>query len=112
MKTSMRITLLVTTIAAATTFIASSAFAESHWAKNHPRRAEVNERLKMQNRRITHEEKEGEITRAQAHQLRANDRAIRGEERQMAAQNGGHITKTEQKALNQQLNQNSAAIGR
>ena len=56
--------------------------------------------------------KEGAITEAQAKALRQKDKNIRREERNMASQNGGHITKAGQCALNQQLNQNSAAIGR
>lgn len=91
----------------------SSSFAEnSKWEQNHPRRAQVNERLENQNRRITNEVKSGEINKSQAQALRQNDKNIRQEERDMASQNGGHITKTEQNALNQQLNQNSAAIGK
>jgi hypothetical protein len=72
----------------------------------------VNARLAKQNQRISNEVKTGEITKTQAHSLRANDRAVRAQERSMAAQNGGHITKTEQAALNQELNKNSAAIGK
>ena len=85
---------------------------ETKWQKNHPRRTEVNDRLKNQNKRITNEVKEGEISKSQAQSLRANDKTIRGEERAMASQDNGHITKTDQKALNQQLNQNSQAIGK
>jgi len=58
---------------------------DGQWAKSHPRREEVNARL-------------------------ANHR-IRMEERAMASTNGGHITKTEQRALNQQENQVSREIG-
>jgi len=44
--------------------------------------------------------------------LRANDKSIRGQERADAAQNGGHITKAPQSGLNQEMNQNSKAIGK
>lgn len=90
---------------------ATSAFAETNWDKNHPRRDQVNDRLKNQNNRIHNEVKEGEITKSQAATLHAQDHQIRQEERDMASQNGGHITKTEQKALNQQLNGVSKNIG-
>ena len=40
------------------------------------------------------------------------DRQIRKEERAMASQNGGHITRQEQKTLNQQENQVSREIGK
>jgi CRISPR/Cas system-associated endoribonuclease Cas2 len=90
---------------------AGSAFAETQWQKNHPRRAEVNKRLANQNRRINQEVKEGEISKAQAAKLHKEDRQIRQEERDMASQNGGHITKLEQRTLNQQENQVSRQIG-
>jgi len=106
----------VLTAAAATlalTGLATSAFAdETQWQKDHPRRTEVNNRLANQNKRINQERKEGEITKAQAHKLHAEDHAIRQEERTMASTNGGHITKAEQKALNQQENQVSKQIGK
>jgi hypothetical protein len=88
----------------------AAAPAKGSWAKKHPRRHQVNSRLKHQNRRITRKEKEGKMTQAQGNALRQNDKDIRGEERDMAAQNGGHITGQEQKTLNQQENQNSRAI--
>ena len=89
-----------------------TATANSRWAQNHPRRAEVNERLANQNRRIFQERREGEISRWQAAQLHNQDRQIRSEERLMARQNGGHITRLEQRVLNQQENQVSREIGR
>jgi CRISPR/Cas system Type II protein with McrA/HNH and RuvC-like nuclease domain len=91
---------------------AASAMAESHWAKDHPRRHQVNERLANQNRRIHNEVKEGEMSKAQARKLHKEDRQIRQEERDMASQNGGHITKQEQRVLNQQENAVSKQIGR
>ena len=93
--------------------IASNALAdETQWQKSHPRRAEVNGRLANQNKRINNELKEGEITKGQAQKLHAEDHAIRKEERTMASTNGGHITKAEQRALNQQENQVSQQIGK
>jgi hypothetical protein len=91
---------------------APAAGADATWAKEHPRRAEVNGRLANQNRRINKEVREGEITKGQAAQLHHQDHQIRKEERAMASTNGGHITKTEQRALNQQENQVSREIGR
>jgi Spy/CpxP family protein refolding chaperone len=92
--------------------VATSSFAATQWEKNHPRRDQVNDRLARQNARIHHEVKEGDLTKAQAAKLHKDDRQIRGEERAMASQNGGHITKTEQKALNQQENAVSKQIGK
>ncbi|HEY3300677.1 MAG TPA: hypothetical protein VGJ90_07880 [Methylophilaceae bacterium] len=86
--------------------------AETQWEKNHPRRDQVNDRLQNQNKRINNEVKEGEISKAQAANLRKDDRQIRQEERDMASQDHGHITKQEQKTLNQQENAVSRDIGK
>jgi hypothetical protein len=74
------------------------------WQQNHPRRAEVNSRLANQNRRIHADVRNGTMTHSQARAMHRDDHAVRQEERDMARQNGGHITKTEQHALNQQEN--------
>jgi CRISPR/Cas system-associated endoribonuclease Cas2 len=84
--------------------------AETEWQKDHPRRTEVNKRLKNQNRRINQGVKNGELTKKQARKLHKEDHQIRQEERDMASQNGGHITKQEQKTLNQQENATSKQI--
>ncbi|MBV9316679.1 MAG: hypothetical protein JOZ34_04370 [Gammaproteobacteria bacterium] len=105
------VTAAVATVAL--TGIVSNAFAdETQWQKQHPRRTEVNARLANQNKRINTELKEGEITKGQAQKLHREDHAIRNEERTMASTNGGHITKAEQRALNQQENQVSKQIGK
>lgn len=93
--------------------VSTSSFAGPghHFCKTHPRRAEVNHRLARQNKRIHEEVKEGDLTKTQAAQLHKDDHQIRQEERDMASQNNGHITKQEQKTLNQQENQVSKQIG-
>ncbi len=93
-------------------FAGASSASAGTWAQNHPRRAEVNQRLATQNHRINQEVREGEITRAQARNLHKQDRTVRKEERFMASQRGGHITGAEQRALNQQENAISREIGR
>jgi hypothetical protein len=104
------VTLVVSLLGAA----ASSAMAASDttWQKNHPRREQVNNRLANQNKRIKTEVKEGELTKTQAAALHHEDHQIRTEERLMASQNGGHITKQEQRTLNQQENVVSKQIGK
>ncbi|HTN95193.1 MAG TPA: hypothetical protein VMJ33_11480 [Gallionella sp.] len=93
--------------------VATSSFAnEEHFDKTHPRRAEVNDRLKNQDKRIHKEVKEGEMSKSEAAKLHKEDRHIRKEERMMASQNGGHITKREQKTLNHQENEVSQQIGK
>ena len=86
----------------------TAANAATPWQKAHPRRTEVNMRLAHQERRITAERRDGEITR----DLRAEDRGIRGEERLEASRDHGHITKTEKRSLNRQENTVSRQIGR
>lgn len=85
---------------------------DNQFQKTHPRREQVNERLANQNKRIKNEVKEGDMSKAKAAKLHKEDRQIRQEERDMAAQNGGHITKLEQKTLNQQENKVSRQIGK
>ncbi|WP_035053105.1 hypothetical protein [Andreprevotia chitinilytica] len=101
--------LVVSLIAA---LAAGSAMADTQWQKKHPRREQVNNRLNNQDKRIHQEVKEGDLSKKQARQLHKQDRNIRQEERDMAKQNGGHITKQEQKVLNQQENQTSKEIGK
>lgn len=105
----------ILTVAAVTVSLASlttTALADTSWQKNHPRREQVNNRLANQNKRIHKEVKEGEISKSQAAALHKDDRQIRREERDMASQNGGHITKSEQRVLNQQENGVSKQIGK
>jgi hypothetical protein len=109
---SVRKILTVTAVTVSLAGMASTALAETQWQKDHPRRTEVNKRLANQNARIKQERKEGEITKAQAQQLHKQDHQIRQEERDMASQNGGHITKSEQRVLNQQENGVSKQIGK
>lgn len=103
-----------TALALATAFaagLATSALADTTWQQNHPRREQVNNRLAHQNARIHQQVNEGELTKGQAATLHKDDHKIRQEERAMASQNGGHLTKLEQTALNQQENRVSNKIG-
>ena len=99
-------------IGVASVSMAATDTAAKTWKQNHPRRAQVNARLNNQNRRIHNEVKEGELTHGQAATLHQEDHQIRQEERDMASQNGGHITKLEQRTLNQQENAVSQQIGK
>jgi len=84
--------------------------APGQFAKEHPRRAEVNRRMRRQNRRINQGVKNGTLTTQQAQQLKANDAAIKSQERADVKANGGYLTKPEQKQLNQEENANSKLI--
>lgn len=112
MSRSMRIILTTATAIASLACFTATAGAETAWQKAHPRRAEVNHRLGNQHRRIHKEVKEGEMTHAQAAALHQEDRRVRHEERDMASQNGGHITRQEKRTLNQQENAVSKQIGK
>ena len=91
--------------------LSTGATAGARWDAHHPRRDQVNDRIQHQNHRITQERREGELTAAQAHALRASDRATLAQERADARTNGGHITRVQQRQLNGELNAESKAIG-
>jgi hypothetical protein len=82
----------------------------SKFAEDHPRRNQVNKRVDNQRARIKEGEKSGKLTPEQAAQLRANDRAIKEQEHAEVKANGGHLTKQEQRQLNQEENANSKLI--
>jgi hypothetical protein len=90
--------------------LAGTASAETTWQKNHPRRTQVNHRLARQDNRIHQDVKNGTLNKAQAANLHHEDHQVRQEERDMASQNGGHITKPEQRVLNGQENNISGQI--
>jgi len=111
MKASTRTLFALGLAACFASALSTSAMAESNWAKDHPRRHEVNHRLKVQNARIHDQVKKGELSKQQAAKLHKDDHQIRQEERDMASQNGGHITKQEERTLNEQENRVSRNIG-
>jgi hypothetical protein len=106
---SMLIATLLVAVAGTTVCVAKDV--DTKWQKHHPRREQVNDRLHHQNARIRDEVKEGDMSKAEAASLHKDDRRIRQEERDMASQNHGHVTRQEQKTLDQQENQVSKEIG-
>ena len=86
--------------------LSTTSFAQTR----HPRRAEVNRRIARQNNRIDRKEADGEMSKKEANKLHHEDHQIKHEEKDMASQDGGHITKQEQKTLNQQENHESKQI--
>lgn len=110
---SLQLGTAIVLLATAACAFSTSASAETHWQQTHGWRVHDNHRIANQNHRITQEVKEGEMTHQQAHTLRQDDHDTRLEEREMAAQDkGGHLTRADQHALNQQLNENSQDIGK
>ena len=108
-----KLTLSIVALAIATLSFAQQGPGQqpTHLGK-HPRVNQVNKRIDNQEKRITEERKEGELTKGQAKQDRANLKAINNEKREMRKSDGGHLTKADQNALNQQLNSNSKNIGK
>ncbi len=83
---------------------ATSASAESRFARNHPRRAQVLKRDKNEIKKNESAEESGAISEKQEHKLNRQDRNVRREEQNQAKENGGHITKAEQAKDNRQEN--------
>ena len=86
--------------------------ADGGFAKKHPRRTEVNQRLRNQHHRIHYKMKHGEISRRQAHHLYHQDHRIRREERRMAYRHHGHLTGHDKHRLNRQENRVNRKIVR
>ncbi len=90
---------------------ARGGFHDRRFETRHPRRDQVLDRARLQNRRITQQVREGELTHAQAHRLRYNDARIARRQQVLAHRNGGYITRRQQIHLNRRLNANSRRIG-
>jgi hypothetical protein len=82
----------------------------SRFARQHPRRNEVNKRVADQRFRINQGVQSGKLTPTQAKQLEANDKAIKQQEHTDVKANGGYLTAAEKKQLNQEENANSTLI--
>lgn len=82
------------------------------WAEKHPRRVEVNHRLANQDRRIDRDFADGKITARQASRLHREDHLARTGERFDARFNRSHLTRAEQRSLNQDENGISRQIYR
>ena len=90
---------------------ATGASAETSWNHHHPRQAEVLGRVAHQERRITVERRQGELTMGQAHRLRREDARIARQDRRDAFVNRGFITRAQQRHLNREENGASGQIG-
>jgi hypothetical protein len=90
--------------------VAATAANAGGWRGSHPRRVEVNSRLENQHDRIAAGLHDGQLTQSQAWGLAHEDHNIRTEERDMASLDDCHITKADQRSLNQQENAVSTQI--
>ena len=111
MNTRTKITILTTVLSAVLASSAGAAFAGTFWDKVHPRRDEVIDRLHNQDRRIDDKVAQGHMPLDKAHRLHEEDNRIYYEEQNMAALDGGHLTRPDLIALNQQLDAVSRQIG-
>jgi hypothetical protein len=100
---------LFTTAGAA---VAAGSASANPWDWHHPRRAEVNHRLAVQDHRINRDYRDGRISLHQARYLHAEDRTVRHQERFDARFDRGHITRADQRGLNQDENGVSRQIWR
>ena len=99
-------------VAIAGSAVATAANAETYFQATHPRRAEINHRLAVQNHRIHVLRREGVISPRRAALLHAQDHAIRHEERIDARFDRSHVTRHEDRALNRQENRVNREINR
>jgi len=72
----------------------------------------INQRLENQHDRIVNGTKDGQLTKGERTTLRADDAAIRAQERVYRNANDGHLTNHERRQLNHELNRTSRQIHR
>jgi hypothetical protein len=72
----------------------------------------INQRLENQHDRIQAGTKDDQLTKAERTRLRANDAAVRAQEKVYRQANDGKLTKTEKQQLNRELNRSSRQIYR
>ena len=83
---------------------------DKDFRKDHPRRAEVNKRIRNEERRIQEGLKSGKLTPAEAQKLQGEVAGVKAQEQAEVKANGGYLTKDEKKQLNQELNTDSKQI--
>ena len=106
MNTQLKLAVLISSFMVATTSFAR----DNDFAEKHPRRAEVNKRIREERKRISEGVKSGKLTPEQAKQLNGELKGVKAEERTEVKANGGYLSKGEKKQLNQELNQDSKQI--
>ncbi len=101
----MKLTRMYLSAFLALSLIGASALANDEgFKKRHPRRAEVNGRMKNQQKRIGEGIENGKINPGEAQKLEGEEKAIKQEERADVKANGGYLTKKEQRKLNKEEN--------
>jgi len=72
----------------------------------------VNQRLENQHDRIQAGTKDDQLTKGERTHLRADDAAVRAQEKVYRRANGGKLTRNEKRQLNRELNRSSRQIRR
>lgn len=72
----------------------------------------INQRIDNQRERIAAGRADGELTRRETRQLRANDRGVQRQERAERRADGGHLTRGQRAQMQGELNQDSRQIHR
>jgi hypothetical protein len=80
------------------------------FARQHPRRAQVNRRERRQQGRIAQGVRSGRVSPQEAAKLEQQEAGIKQQERAEVQANGGYLTKGQQGQLNRELNQTSGQI--
>jgi len=111
----MKTLIQTVTLGLALIVLSQQSHAEESFQQKHPRRAEVNKRVKNQEKQINSEERSGKISRAQGNADKADLRAVKAEEHADVRQNladgkGARLTEGQQRSLNSQLNQDEQQI--
>ena len=105
--------LIAASLMLGSTSIAATAEARpGGWASHHPARVHVNHRIARQHVRISHQVRQGDMSRSEARALRGDLHSIRLQQRDFARanDNNGHLNRAQIRDLNQQLNQTSHQI--
>jgi len=92
--------------------LAASAWAQTPATTTADERPTVNQRLENQRDRIQAGKQDDQLTKGEATRLRADDAAIRAQEKVYRRANGGTLTRGERKQLNRELNRTSRQIYR
>lgn len=97
-------TFLIALFAIAGAAVGVGGASASPWDGHHLRRAEVNHRLVVQDMRINRDYRDGRISLRQVRYLHTEDRMVRHQEHFDARFDRGHITRADQRGLNQDEN--------
>ncbi len=104
----MNIKQVVSSLIIGGVLFAPGAFAKHQRIPNHPRVNQVNRRYN----RLGNLAKKDDLSKGQDARLKKQGQAFKKEEQTMRKDDHGHLTKADQKALNQQLNKGRREINR